>query len=108
MVERGAVVGTHPAHLLTVARLPQQPTPEILIVNKAISGGGVAHLAIVLEAMKRLGLADRIAHCDVVEDESFASLLAREPDFHRTTQRQILDWLLRIRPEIVLGDAFEL
>ncbi|MCI0704137.1 MAG: hypothetical protein L0241_24025 [Planctomycetia bacterium] len=105
--KRVAVVVSHPAHLLTVAGMLLRWRPHILMVNRAVAGGGVNQEDVIRSVFEPLRLDERITSFGISESESFKRTLAGDFAFHASTGVQIFDWLLSVRPHIVLGDAYE-
>ena len=105
--KRVALVVSHPAHLLTVAGMLQRWRPHVLTLYRAEVGGGVGQEAAVRAALEPLGLADRLTGFAISETESFDRALAGDFAFHAATGARIFEWLRAVRPDAVLGDAYE-
>ncbi len=104
---RVALVVAHPAHLLTVAGMLQRWRPHVLTLYRAEVGGGVGQGRAVRAALERFGLADRLTNFSIDETESFDRALAGDFAFHAAAGDRIFDWLRAVRPDAVLGDAYE-
>jgi hypothetical protein len=105
--KRVAIVVSHPAHLLAVTGMQLRWQPHVLIVNRAVVGGGFGQEEEILAAFEPLGLAERVTSLAVSETESFDRVLAGDFSFHAAIGDRIFDWLRTIRPDVVLGDAYE-
>lgn len=105
--KRVAIVVSHPAHLLAVVGMQLRWQPHVLIVNRAVAGAGVGQEEAIRAAFEPLGLAERVASLAISETESFDRVLAGDFSFHAAIGDRIFDWLRTIRPDVVLGDAYE-
>src|SRR5436190_23642627 len=101
--KRVAVVVSHPAHLLTVLGMLLRCRPAILILNRTVAGQD----EMVRLALRDIDLEEGTTTLGTSEPESYACALAGDHGFHLALGRRIRDWLFRVRPEVVLGDAFE-
>lgn len=102
-----AVVVSHPAHLLTVAGMLQRWRPHVLVLYRAVVGGGVGQENVVRAALEPLGLTDRFTSFAVSETESFDRALAGDFGYHASIGDRVFAWLRAARPDVVLGDAYE-
>jgi hypothetical protein len=105
--KRVAVVVSHPAHLLTIVGMLQRWRPSILLLYRSVVGAGVGQEQRMLALLRRLGLGRQTTSLGVVESESHRRALSGDVGFHLDIGRRVLDWLLRTRPDAVVGDAFE-
>jgi hypothetical protein len=100
--KRVAVVVSHPAHLLAVAGMLLRWRPHVLAVFR--SPGQEEALR---PALARHGLLDRLTSLRVGEAESFGRALAGDYAFHAAIGDRVFSWLSSVRPDAVLGDAYE-
>jgi hypothetical protein len=105
--KRVAVVVAHPAHLLTVAGMLQRWQPDVLVIYRAVIGGGIGQDRAVRAGLEALGLAERLTNFEVSEMESFDRALAGDFAFHAAIGDRLFAWLRIVRPDVVLGDAYE-
>jgi hypothetical protein len=104
--KRVAIIVSHPAHLLTVVGMQLRWKPDVLVLNRAVIGG-VGQEQAIHAAFKPFGLADRLASFAISEAESFDRTLAGDFAFHASIGDRIFEWLRTVRPDVVLGDAYE-
>jgi hypothetical protein len=98
-----ALVVAHPAHAIMVAGMVQRYKPNILVLGKS-----TAQESIVRHGLSLLGMQEKATFLEFSDSESYARALTGDFDYHIALGKQISDWLLRISPRVVLGDAFEL
>jgi hypothetical protein len=104
---KAAIVVAHPVHLLTVAGLIQRYRPHVLIwTNSAIEGKAAPEL--VEKALAFLGLDGLATMLGIEESESYQWAYAGAIAPFARIRDDMLDWLRRVRPDMVFGDAFEL
>jgi LmbE family N-acetylglucosaminyl deacetylase len=103
-----AMVFAHPAHEILVAGLMQRYRPHILFVTRSDSGGESGREDLARRGLERLGLGDRATFLGVSETESYCWAHRHEASPYLDVKLRIEDWLRRVRPTAVLGDAFEL
>jgi hypothetical protein len=104
--KRVAVVVSHPAHLLTVAGMLLRWRPHVLLLTRA-AGGAAGQEDAIRSALAAHGLSDRLTSFEVSEEESFGRVLAGDFAFHAAVGDRIFGWLREVRPDAVLGDAYE-
>lgn len=105
--QRVAIVVSHPAHLLTVLGMVLRCRPHILMLLEAPTGPGAGQEGLVREGLALAGLDNQ---CDALrfdEDESYRRALAGDHGFHLELGAMIRDWLQDVKPDVVLGDAYE-
>ncbi len=105
--KRVAVVVSHPAHLLTVVGMLQRWRPHVLILYRAVVGAGAGQERAIRAAIEPLGAGDRLASFAISESESFERALAGDFAFHADIGARVFDWLRAVRPDAMLGDAYE-
>lgn len=105
---RTAFVVAHPAHLLTVCGMLIRWRPHVLILNRTSQGPGAGQVELVQRGLQMLGVGDRTTCLDIDEPESYRCALAGDYGFHTRPIPKMVDWLVRVQPDRVLGDAFEM
>jgi hypothetical protein len=105
--QRIAVVVSHPVHLLTVAGMLLRWRPHLLMVLRAPTGPGAGQADLIRKGLAMAGLNDRATFLDVDEDESYRQALAGNPAMHLELADRLRAWLSQVKPQAVLGDAFE-
>lgn len=105
--QRVAFVVSHPAHLLTVLGMVLRWRPRILMLIEAPTGPGAGQEDLVREGLELAGLDD---HCDALrfdKDESYRRALAGDHGYHLEIGARIQEWIREVKPDAVLGDAYE-
>lgn len=100
---RVAVIVAHPAHLLTITGLLLRWRPQVLALYRE----GAGHGPVVRATLDALELGDRYTNFAVSEPQSFGCALAGDFGFHAALGARVADWVRAVRPDAVLGDAYE-
>jgi len=102
-----AIVVSHPAHLLTVAGLIQRHHPAILASSSADSSDAGNQARIIKAGLMQLGCQTAPSFLDVDEREAYQwAHVGHWAPFLKIRER-LLEWIYEVRPDVVLGDAFE-
>jgi hypothetical protein len=101
--KRVAVVAAHPAQLLTIAGVLQRWHPDVLVLFRAARGRDDAACA----ALRSFGLAERLTSLEIDESASYAGARAGDFAFHAAVADRLFAWLRDVRPDAVLGNAYE-
>lgn len=105
--ENVAFVVCHPAHLLTVAGMVMRLRPHILTLTKTDIGAGARQGELIQNVLSMMGLSDRLTSLNIDEDETYRQLLDGEYEELLSWPGQIKDWLDKVSPTVVIGDAYE-
>jgi hypothetical protein len=103
-----AIVTSHAAHLLTVTGLVLRFRPQVLLLTQTSVGPAAAQVELVETLLNRVGLGGHVTTADIDEPESYRRALAGDFSYHLRMMPQIVDWLQKVRPAAVLGDAYEM
>jgi len=103
-----AIATTHAAHLLPVTGLILRYRPQVLLLTQTSVGPGAGQAELVQSLLERVGLAELVTALEIDEAESYRRALAGDFSFHLQMSPQIIDWLQKVRPAAVLGDAYEM
>jgi hypothetical protein len=103
-----AIVTAHAAHLLTVTGLILRSRPHVLLLTQTSVGPGAGQAELVQALLNRVGLAEHVTTLEIDEAESYRRALAGDFSFHLGMMPLIVDWLQRVQPAAVLGDAYEM
>lgn len=103
-----AMVFAHPGHELLAVGLLQRHRPHILYLTRADSAGDEEREALAREGLERLELSKQATFLGVPEGDVHRWLLQGDVASILELRGAIADWLRRIEPMQVFGDAFEL
>jgi hypothetical protein len=101
------MIFAHPGHELLVVGLMQRYRPHILFLTRADSAGDDEREALAIQGLEKLGLSERATFLHVREHDLYRWLFERDANAIMDLRRQVLDWLERVRPTRIFGDAFE-
>lgn len=106
--QKVAFVFAHPAaHELLVAGLMQRSHADVLFVTQADSGSpGSSDIA--RECLEELEVCRSLEFLEMSEVESYSRAFRGDLGYYTEYRHRILDWLLRVQPDVIYGDAFEL
>lgn len=105
---RAAFVFAHPAHEILVAGMLQRFRPAILFLTNSDSGRDRDRETLARAGLERIGLACHATFLSTSEQESYRWALALHHAPYLKLRNQILDWLGRVRPTVLFGDAWEM
>lgn len=103
--QRVAMIVSQPANIIPVFGMLQRWKPHVLILNHAADNGSQERA--IRSALRSIGLAARPTRFEIRESESFARVLVGDFAFHATIADRISEWLRAVRPDVVLGEAYE-
>jgi hypothetical protein len=105
---RVAMVLAHPAgHELVVAGLIQRYRPAILFTTRGDADPRFDHECLGRQGLARLGLEKDVTFLALSEVESYRRAFAGDVAYYAAYRDRIVDWLLRVRPDVVFADGFE-
>ena len=104
-----AFVFAHPAaHELLVTGLIQSSNSHLLFVTQADSNAPKStYIAIARDCLEELEFCQSLTFLGMSEIESYSRAFAGDFGFYEDYRNRILDWLDRIQPDVVIGDAQE-
>lgn len=101
------MIFAHPGHELLVVGLMQRYRPHLLFLTHADSAGDTEREALALEGLAKLGLAERATFLHLHEHDLYRWLFECDAGATMNLRQQVLDWLRKVRPTQIFGDAFE-
>src|SRR6056297_2305266 len=106
--QKVAFVFAHPAaHELLVAGMMQRHRADVLFVTQADSGSpGSSEIA--RECLEEMEFCRSLTFLEMSEVESYSRAFNGDLGFYTEYRHRIFDWLSRIQPDVIFGDALEL
>ena len=107
MNRRCMMIFSHPGHELTVLGMLQRFRPHLLFLTRADSCGSTDREDFSYRIVRELGLQHQTSFLGHSEFDFYEAVLEHNVPFFESVLQEILECLDHVRPDDVLGDAFE-